>query len=263
MKSSRPWNAAEALAETGRLNQEWHEACATCGDRYQGAGDDCPPCSRKKLDAMMLEEQRSVISSEIGFARETLPPWQDWATFAKLEKHPAMHRRIFEAARDWRHDAGSLVLIGPTGVGKSACAHAIAQRILAAAMATPLGVDWDKQIARRVASGMRWVGGSKLALARKQSRLGDGEAYEVKEAIDATLLIVEELGYEQVVGDGVIFDVINARYERKRHTIVTSGRSEAELVERYGAALMRRLREPGTVVDCHPRNAPTPQGMNR
>jgi DNA replication protein DnaC len=255
VRSDRSWNYAEAIAEGERRRQEWHDACATCGARYQGDGVDCPACHRKKLDAEELKEHRDQIRSELRRARDSMPPWEDWATFRKLADHPAIDKRIFEAALGWNRETGSLLLLGPTGIGKSACEHAIAHALLVAAMATPVGAEWDYDSARNVGARLRWYAASKLALARKQWKLGDGEADAIVDASDASILLLDELGYEPVIGDGAIFDVVNARYEKELPTIVTSGRTETELVDRYGAAFVRRLLEPGRVVSVHPKGA--------
>jgi DNA replication protein DnaC len=202
-----------------------------------------------------LELRRQEIKQALYHAHELLPPWRDWATLEKLATHPAIDARLLEAARTWDSATGSLVLIGPTGAGKSACAHALARRLIAHGFATALAREdyWRHSEELDVARGMRWYAASKLALARKQAKLGSGEAYAVGDAIEATILFIDELGYEQVIGDGVIFDIVNSRYEAGRPTIVTSGRTEGELVDRYGAAFMRRLREPGQLVDVHPK----------
>jgi DNA replication protein DnaC len=230
-----------------RRLEEWHEACGGCGQRYQGIGPRCGSCEGARRECAELLAQRRAILEDTSIARAMLPPWDSWATFKDLVVHPGIDRRVYKAARAWKRRAGNLLMLGPTGVGKTACAHAIARRILTTALNANELDDND----RSFACSLRWYAASKLALARRQTPLGEGEARAVEDAGDASLLVIDELGFEAVL-DGTLFDVVNARYERRVPTIVTSGRREESLAERYGDAFLRRLRELGTVVDVHP-----------
>jgi DNA replication protein DnaC len=96
------------------------------------------------------------------------------------------------------------------------------------------------------------VNGLALTLAPSQHRLGDGEPPLLATAKGATLLLLDEVGFEMHLE--VIRDVIFHRYERGAPTIVASERTAEELEGRYGAALMRRLWESGRgmLIDLHP-----------
>jgi DNA replication protein DnaC len=151
----------------------------------------------------------------------------------------------------WKRVHGNLVLLGPTGIGKTACAHAIVHRIVTMSLHEPERLkrdDW--QFAER----LRWYEASTIALARRHKRLGRGEADVVEEARNASLLVINEFGFgpSSDAGDGTLFDVIDARYGAGAPTIVTSGCREAEIVERHGAAFMRRLRDRGLIFSAYP-----------
>jgi len=229
-------------------HEEWHEACADCGQRYQGIGFRCGPCARATRERHDSEARRRAIVTDTTIARDMLPPWQDWATFEGLDRHPGIDRTLYAAAKGWKRRAGNLLMLGPTGIGKTALAHAIARRILSTAINAKELDERDQHFA----CNLRWYAASKLAVARRQAPLGEGEASAVDNASRASLLVLDELGFE-VSTDVTLFDVIDARYVRRAPTIVTCGRSAASLAERYGSAFVRRLVELGSVVDVHPR----------
>jgi DNA replication protein DnaC len=130
------------------------------------------------------------------------------------------------AGARWRRDLGSIVIVGPTGFGKSRVLIAIGLRILDRALR---GVSADDL---RFAAGLRMVNGLALALAPSQHRLGDGEPPLLATAKGATLLLLDEIGFETHLE--VIRDVIFHRYDRGAPTIVASGRTAEELEGRYG-----------------------------
>jgi DNA replication protein DnaC len=91
---------------------------------------------------------------------------------------------------------------------------------------------------------------SQLRIRWFAAQLGAGECALVKVAKSPGLVVLDEIGFE-ADRDGLIFEILDARYRSQSLTWCTSGLTEAQWVARYGLAAWRRLTEGGTVVDVH------------
>lgn len=174
------------------------------------------------------ERAEAHVSKEI---RRVLPtaPFGAVADPALLELVPPACRAI---ARDWVPRSGGLLLLGPTGIGKSATATYIARRLARA------------RIVDRKGGGARWASAIDLANATARSPLGVVPEV-IGQAKAAAVLVLDDLGWQE--RDGAVAEVIAARYDGERQTIVTSGQPWPALVERYSEAMLRRLLESGGV----------------
>jgi hypothetical protein len=94
-----------------------------------------------------------------------------------------------------------------------------------------------------------------IGRARSQSRFEEPEI--VRMAKGATLLLLDEVGYEEDRFDPhAIRDVLRARFDPVwKPTIAASGKTWAELSERYGEPTLRTLTCKGALMDLHPRKA--------
>jgi DNA replication protein DnaC len=195
--------------------------------------DLCETCK-----AIRIQESRRLRMSD---ALRTMPEaFHSWAEVASKAD-----RRIVDALRSWTRSGGNLVLLGPSGVGKTTAVCARVRGIIDSAIR---GVRDPESFAW--AEGIRWVEAPALAKASRNHALGRGDAPEIGVAINATLLVLDELGYEQA-RDRTIADVIEQRYNRQLLTISTSGRTRAEMAQQYGDAVFRKLIATGQVIDCH------------
>lgn len=123
------------------------------------------------------------------------------------------------------HTMGARLLLGPTRVGKSLCLAQSALRLTLAGRA-----------------GIRWVSASRLIQEARGHRYGAGLCGEVRDAIAADWLVVDEIGWEQ--GDhSALLDVLSARYDLGRVTSATSGMRVEDFRARYGEAVERRIVE--------------------
>ncbi len=133
-----------------------------------------------------------------------------------------------------------LILLGRTGSGKTVGAVHL------------LMTMWERSFSTRVAVPMpMFLKATDLAGARRGHALGEGEPEVVLDATEAPLLILDDLGQDPR-NDNTVFEVIDARYDAKLPTVVTSGFPLEELNARYGQALSRRLLEtngPGKIVN--------------
>ena len=145
--------------------------------------------------------------------------------------HDLVHARIRSAVLQWSWGDGNLLLLGDTGCGKTLGAAALARRLITTAKTER---DW------RRARGIAFVEAARLAIAREQYGLGQGEAPLVQRCIAAPLLILDELGYLDKE-TGTIEQVIDERNKARRPVVVTSGMQPHELQARYGDATARKL----------------------
>jgi len=138
---------------------------------------------------------------------------------------------------------GGRLVCGPTGVGKSVAGIATMRRLCPIQPAN-LNDLWDKP---ETGPTMMWARAFGLANARLETRLGDGEASSVSAAIDASFLVLDDLGWEskRAGADDVVAEVIAARYDAGRITYATSGLPQQQFIDRYGSAVARRLVEAG------------------
>lgn len=175
---------------------------------------------------------------------------------AGLIRAPALGRvrDEYEPLRD-----GGRVVIGPTGVGKTSFAMYVARRLTEAQLEREesAGDDFSAKFsARRRAIKVKCIGAAHLPQAVLQTGLGSGEAPLVTEAVEADVLILDDLGWEsrRAGAADIVVEVLARRYDGGRVTIVTSGKRLDELTNTYGEAVIRRICEaggkPGKVIDC-------------
>ncbi len=182
-------------------------------------------------DEHLLGERR-----EAALRRLPMPWVDDAATYERA----VSSRQLRQLAARWTPADGGLLVLGSTGLGKTAAVACALRRLVRAA------TNWRDPTLRT-----HWTNASAIALARRHTGLGAGEAAEIRRAIEAPVLVVDELGPEPL--DAALHDVLDARYTHQRVTLATSGMSLAELRERYGAARIRRITAPhGAVVEVRP-----------
>lgn len=204
-----------------------------CGAEVSTWREQCPDCQVKQRKA-----DRGLL---LGGAYSTLPAMPG-AFWDQLDGR--VNPTVVAALRAWRGGDAGLLITGPSGCGKTTACVAKVRLILDTAR--------DKDVPRdkfKFAARMRFVVAADLAIARRQWSLGNGEAPEVKDAIDASLLVLDEVGYESTA-DTAIPETIDARYRRGLPTIVTTGLRFEAVEKRYGEATTRKLLGRGKVVDA-------------
>lgn len=229
---------ATILAGLGRVNHDGDPRLAPrcrCGATVRGRRGVCEACS--------ASDRAEMLTLSFGPVLAPLPAWE-WARFGRPEMR-AVSRRLYDAAEAWSPEDGNLVLLDPTsGAGKTASAVAIIHRLVDDAM-RPGATHAERTHAR----GIRYLSAYDLATARRNHPLGAGEAPLIRQAKRATLLVIDEVGFERAV-DTAIPDVLNARYQMALPTVVTAGMTEPDFAAYLGDAVKRKLCGRGQVVSA-------------
>jgi DNA replication protein DnaC len=166
----------------------------------------------------------------------TIPRSFRWATTeapelrARVGREPAITEGLAALS------SPGLLLVGPSGCGKTSLACALLR-------------EWEVRHPRRRAV---FVPAWKLGVARAQHGLGRGEAPDVDRAMEARLLLLDDVGSERNTATNAVPDVIFARAVDGRPTWVTTWMTAEAVTQRYGDGIARRLFEAGrvTVIAC-------------
>lgn len=147
--------------------------------------------------------------------------------------------RLSRWASDWNGASGGL-LVGKTGTGKTLAAARAAERIRRGNTDT-----W-----------VRWIRADELSRILND-RNGADQVHELKQS---RVLVIDELGYERF--PELVLEVIGARHDHDRPTLVTSGLTVEAIAQRYSDATVRRITEVGNgcVVDLWARSKPIAVG---
>ena len=136
----------------------------------------------------------------------------------------------------WAAPAASVVLIGTPGTGKTHLSCAMATE---AARAGAQGVQYTT-LARMISAvriGLEW---------------GSGTSYDAALApyVEPDVLIIDEIGMSagNEMDKRIIFEVINARYNRQRGCILAANASNEQVEALLGERVIDRLREDGCTV---------------
>ncbi len=197
--------------------------CYRCSAVMQGIGGLCDACRERES----FERAKVRVFASI-------PKRFRWAIDCNLttltERVKLAPDRI-SAALAWaaglEADPPSLALTGVTGAGKTS-------------LVVALFATW---FAKHRNQDARFVPAIELGLARGRHPLGHDDPPAVIAAIEAPLLILDDLGAEAPMHADVVRQVLHRRHNDGRPTWVTSGLTHAALAQRFDGGLARRLFE--------------------
>lgn len=129
-----------------------------------------------------------------------------------------------------------VVLVGPAGAGKSSLAVAALHALMDDPTFEP-----------------RFAHAYKLGTARIQHAAGSGDAPYVERAQRAEWLLLDDLGAERATQNNAVQDVISDRHIEDLPTWVTTGFSPAEIAQKYGDGIARRVFERAVVIKLEAR----------
>lgn len=205
--------------------------CNECGRH------PCATCRRVQVDewdGVCASCRLRTVVEQIGIPRRYRDARFDSEALSQRVRSVSVVRASREASA-----ARNVIAIGPSGSGKSSVMSAMVQ-------------NREKlELERKSFRGpLLWVSALDLERARAEHRLGDGEAMLVTRAINAGLLVIDDLGAESPRAADVIAHVIHTRHDDEAATWVTTGLSAADIASRYSGGVERRLYEGAAIVQC-------------
>jgi hypothetical protein len=186
--------------------------------------------SRQRIvEADDLVERKRALQPVV----DALPPNGRRPRAELIAKMPAKLRGALDG---WGWDSGNLLILGPSGAGKTTGAAYLVRRVCARAAALG-GVEFGK------AQLIRWQSCRDLSQLVREHPLGQGVPDAVQRCQNARLLVLDDVGGND--DKGALERILNTRYERCWPTVTTSGLSSHELVDAFGEALVRRMLQRG------------------
>lgn len=205
---------------------------------------ECPKCAREKIDkedkqlrADAFRAQEQAKAQQL-FGRAAIPKRFITRTLdnyvAKNEGETKALNAVTRYVQNWsenRENGASLIFTGNPGTGKTHLAVGIARKVM------------------ELSGTAMYTRVIEIAQAVKETYTGGGktERKVIRSFADPDLLIIDEVGrqYGTDAEKMYLFEVINARYEECKPTILISNLNINQLKEYIDPAAMDRLREGG------------------
>jgi DNA replication protein DnaC len=213
---------------------------------------ECPQCVQ---EARTVHEQKQAEMAERIRANEKKERWQmklgraaiperfQDRTLQSYVANNAGQRVALDFATDYAENFGqvrktgrSAIFIGKPGTGKTHLAIGIALRVMGKHNADALFISVRQAM-----------------LSIKDTFKKDSERTEldvIRDFVAPDLLILDEIGVQSGTDfeKHTLFDIVNARYERRKPTIFLSNLALPEVAAYLGERIMDRLREDGGAV---------------
>lgn len=227
---------------------EWHGSFIASRLR-DGQLTGCPECSRRRQaqeeSEERAEQQRQAVAARLErlLGQALVPLRFKTKTFENYAASTPGQKTALNACRSYADSFAShleagrcLMLLGHVGNGKTHLAAAVA------------GVVVEQHRRNVLYTTVSRVCQQVKASYSKEASQSEREALDIFRAPD--LLILDEVGasYGTDFERMVMFEVINARYEDLKPTLVISNLSAPDLVTALGERTVDRLREAGGIV---------------
>lgn len=180
------------------------------------------------------EDAAAEVALHIQYSEGILPKSFRWADFAN---EALLVSRVGDGALRAAKalTGGRAVFIGTSGTGKTSLAAACMRR---------------SYLDRLNDGTHEFMSSFALSIARSRHALGE-EAPLVESAMQAGLLMLDELGSDDMVHGSCIKEVIFERHWHARPTWVTTWMTPELMGAKYGDGVARRVFEGATVIDCN------------
>lgn len=222
----------------------YYTTCEMCGTDipYSRLSNRHPLC-----DSCIPIDNRSNILKP---ALNTIPPRYSEMTFESADLpgcvakgHGAKFIRDAKAAVD----DPAVVFVGPPGVGKTVLTVCMLRELIKRAM----DLNAPEAFVRKARDAV-FMDSFTLNSTLARHPLGQGDPPLLTKALEASLLILDDLGGETGVRQDAIREVIHLRHRDCKPMWVTSFMSPKEAAEAYGGGIARRLFEEATVIKIAP-----------
>ena len=199
-------------------------------------------------DAIVARRRREALR----VWEASLPPLYRWA---RLDHELFASRVKLERIPNAPPRARSVVFFGNAGVGKTSLAVALLRlRVERAIAKHPFDSDDE---ARSTGRRFQFMHAHRLGIAGLP---GQGDPDDIRLAVRANVLVLDDLGSERVTKSSPIPEVIAERHAEERVMWITTGLSTKQIVDRYGGGVARRILEGATIVRFDA--AATPSGAS-
>lgn len=217
------------------LPQQPLDMCWGCGGPKPEPGSKCTKCEVAHLAEAV--RQREIRAK--GWFRswaDAVPTRYLWASEpspAELPQRCRQHRRVLARS------VGTVALLGKAGCGKTAGAVALVSKWVRDA-----GGEWPRKVRKDLAD---FADSTEIDELARQSRLGDDPPERLRDWGRVPVLVLDDLGMETTFGSQAIGLLIARRHKEDLVTVFTSGLTSAQIHERYGAGVARRVLEAGAL----------------
>lgn len=206
---------------------------------------------RENEDKKRRDRLRARFDSEIAQRLARLPDFRP--TFGTPEYESAVKHSSLRRLVAYRGDR-NLAIFAPSGAGKTVTATAIVQNlvpsepelvsIFRSSDAESFGGSLEtSRYSLGLLESFVYCTGFELAHCRRNSPLG-AEPQLLVDCKRASFLVLDDF-CDEPLSDGILKEVLNARVERARPTMLTSGLDQTAFIDRYGDAVYRRLTQSG------------------
>lgn len=238
----------------------------------------CPACESERRAAEDREAKEALEMSHLTqrLRKSGLQPRMLAASFANFVCDASGQAAVLAACRSFVDDlspaaGGGLWLIGPPGTGKTHLGSSMVQHVIRAKRQQACLFSSRQVITMQRASwGSEKGGRGSHRSATDPWDVGDADPLDflrttadvVEFLADVPLLVLDEIGvgFHSNAEQVQMYDVIDARYQQCRPTVVISNLPPTEMKAALGERSYDRLREGAKVLTC---NWPSARNVNR
>lgn len=208
--------------------------CPTCSAEHRVAEEARKQREAQRERELRVSGLRSTSGIPLRFATRDFASFRATVPGQKIAQ--GVCRAFAESWPDKRASGASLVLTGGPGTGKTHLACAVGNAVM------------ETHLSRVLFGTVAGILRSIKDTYRKESQRSEQDA--IDDLVRPHLLILDEVGVQ--VGSEheklLMFEVLNARYQELRPTILISNLSAPELEAFLGQRVMDRYRECGSVL---------------
>ncbi len=224
----------EEIIEKNGIDKDFNSPrydCTKCEDTGYIGNERCECFKRKLIKKAYSQSNLSSILDEQGFEDFSLEYYSD-----KLKQDEKLSDRenmknIFDVCvsfcKNFDETKKSILMIGKPGLGKTFLSNSIAKELL----------NRGKSVV--------YIRATSLFSAYEDYRFGRDEKFDQERLYDCDLLIIDDLGTENITKSGVsfFFDLLNERIDRGRKIIINSNFTMSEISKTYSARITSRIYE--------------------